>query len=120
MSRAEHAEALDHPAVTIEALDCADHDRFTWEGGDNITRISSRWSTIWDRTDFTVADADYASLYDGFSVFVLCWLEELLQGRRIRRVRCGPGSDLARWRITDQHRRRPVVRRTPAWLRAPA
>ncbi|GAC1400536.1 MAG: hypothetical protein NVSMB60_14150 [Mycobacterium sp.] len=76
ISRAEHAGALNHPAVTVEALDCAHHDRFTWEGGEDITRISSRWSTVWDRTDFTVADVDCASLYDGFSVFVLCWLED--------------------------------------------
>jgi acetyl-CoA acetyltransferase len=76
ISRADHAAALDHPAITVEALDCAHHDRFMWEGGEDITRISSRSSTIWDRTDFTVTDVDYASLYDGFSVFVLCWLED--------------------------------------------
>ena len=76
ISRAEHRVALDHPGVTVEALDCAHHDRFTWEGGEDITRISSRWSTIWDRTDFTVSAVDYASLYDGFSVFTLCWLED--------------------------------------------
>jgi acetyl-CoA acetyltransferase len=76
ISRVEHASALDHPAITVEALDCALHDRFMWEGGEDITRISSRWSTIWERTDFTVADVDVASLYDGFSVFVLCWLED--------------------------------------------
>jgi acetyl-CoA acetyltransferase len=76
ISRVEHAAALDHPSVTVEALDCAHHDRFMWEGGEDITRISSRWSKIWERTDYTVADVDYASLYDGFSVFVLCWLED--------------------------------------------
>jgi acetyl-CoA acetyltransferase len=76
ISRAEHVVGLDHPGVAVEALDCAHHDRFTWEGGDDITRISSRWSTIWERTDFDVADVDVASLYDGFSVFVLCWLED--------------------------------------------
>lgn len=76
ISRAEHVVGLDHPGVTVEALDCAHHDRFVWEGGQDITRISSRWSTIWERTDFNVADVDVASLYDGFSVFVLCWLED--------------------------------------------
>jgi acetyl-CoA acetyltransferase len=76
ISRAEHAGALDHPAVTVEAVDCAHHDRYMWEGGEDITRISSRWSKIWDRTDFTARDVDVASLYDGFSVFVLCWLED--------------------------------------------
>ena len=76
ISRAEHAVGLDHPGVIVEALDCAHHDRFMWEGGQDITRISSRWSTIWERTDFDVTDVDVASLYDGFSVFVLCWLED--------------------------------------------
>ncbi|WP_156688053.1 thiolase family protein [Mycobacterium sp. Marseille-P9652] len=76
ISRADHVAALDHPGVAVEALDCAHHDRFTWEGGEDITRISSRWSTIWERTDFTIDDVDVASLYDGFSVFVLCWLED--------------------------------------------
>jgi acetyl-CoA acetyltransferase len=76
ISRAEQAGALDHPAVTVEAVDCAHHDRFMWECGEDITRISSRSLTIWDRTDFTVDDVDVASLYDGFSVFVLCWLED--------------------------------------------
>ena len=48
VSCADHTSGLDHPAVTVEALDCADHDRFLWEAGEDITRISSRWSTIWD------------------------------------------------------------------------
>lgn len=76
VSRAEHASALDHPGVVVEALDCAHHDRFLFEGGQDIGRLNSRWSTIWDRTDFTPSDVDYASLYDGFSVFVLCFLED--------------------------------------------
>lgn len=77
ISRAEHTAGLGHPAVAVEALDCAHHDRFLWEGGQDVARISSRWlSTMWQRTDFTPADVDVASLYDGFSVFVLCWLED--------------------------------------------
>jgi acetyl-CoA acetyltransferase len=76
VSRAEHASALDHPGVVVEALDCAHHDRFLFEGGQDIGRLNSRWSTIWDRTDFSPTDVDYASLYDGFSVFVLCFLED--------------------------------------------
>ncbi|AEV70733.1 acetyl-CoA acetyltransferase [Mycolicibacterium rhodesiae NBB3] len=76
VSRAEHASALDHPGVVVEALDCAHHDRFLYEGGQDIGRLNSRWSTLWDRTDFGPSDVDYASLYDGFSVFVLCFLED--------------------------------------------
>lgn len=76
ISRAEHAQALDHPAVVVDALDCAHYDRFLWEGGADIARLNSRWSTIWDRTDFGPDDVDCACLYDGFSVFVLCFLED--------------------------------------------
>lgn len=77
ISRVEHATELDHPAVAVEAVDCAFAERFTWEAGHDITRISSQWSTgLWQRTDFTPADVDVASLYDGFSIFALCWLED--------------------------------------------
>lgn len=78
VSRVEHAANLDHPAVAVEAVDCSCQDRFTWEAGVDITRISSRWSTaLWDDTDFHPADVKVASLYDGFSIFALCWLEDL-------------------------------------------
>ncbi|TRW76749.1 thiolase family protein [Mycolicibacterium sp. 018/SC-01/001] len=76
ISRIEHVAAMDHPAVTVDAVDCAHRDRFLWEAGADITRISSRSMTLWERTDHTVDDVGYASLYDGFSVFVLCWLED--------------------------------------------
>lgn len=79
VSRAEHATALDHPAVRVEAVGCAHHDRFLWEYGADITRISSRWSTeaMWARTHLQPSDVDYAALYDGFSIFTHCWLEDL-------------------------------------------
>jgi len=78
VSRAEHATALDHAAVGVEALSCAHHDRFGWEYGQDITRISSRWSTdLWERTTLTPGDVDVAQCYDGFSIFTHCWLEDL-------------------------------------------
>ena len=78
ISRSEHAAALDHAAVEVESVSCAHHDRFAWDAGEDITRISSRWATdLWERTDHLPQDVDVASLYDGFSVFVLCWLEDL-------------------------------------------
>ena len=78
ISRADHAKALDHPAIVVEALDCAHNDRFAYEAGRDITRMSSAWSNaLWERTDFAPHDVDMASLYDGFSVFALCWLEDL-------------------------------------------
>jgi len=78
VSRREHAASLDHRAVHVEAVGCAHNDRFVWEYGDDITRISSRWSTeaMWARTDLRPADVDLAELYDGFSIFSHCWLED--------------------------------------------
>lgn len=78
VSRREHAADLDHVAVRVEASSCAHDDRYLWEAGDDVSRISSRWtSDLWDRTSLRPGDVDVASLYDGFSVFVLCWLEDL-------------------------------------------
>jgi acetyl-CoA acetyltransferase len=78
VSRREHAAALDHRAVQVEAVGCAHNDRFAWEYGDDITRISSRWSAdaMWARTDLRPEDVDLAELYDGFSIFSHCWLED--------------------------------------------
>jgi acetyl-CoA acetyltransferase len=78
VSRVEHAEALDHPAVEVIASSCAHHDRFAWDAGEDLTRISSRWAAeLWSRTDHVPSEVDVAALYDGFSVFTLCWLEDL-------------------------------------------
>jgi acetyl-CoA acetyltransferase len=33
--------------------------------------------TLWSKTDLTPKDMDFAQLYDGFSIHVLLWLEEL-------------------------------------------
>ena len=77
ISRVEHARALDHSAIGVADVSCAHNDRFIWEYGQDITRISSRWaSDIWDHTTLTPADVDLAELYDGFSIITHCWLED--------------------------------------------
>jgi acetyl-CoA acetyltransferase len=77
ISRVEHASALDHEAVGVAAISCRYDDRFAWEYGQDITRMSSRWaSDIWDHTTLTPADVDMAELYDGFSIITQCWLED--------------------------------------------
>ncbi len=77
ISRREHANALDHAAVGVEGVSCAHDDRFIWQYGQDITRISSRWATdVWDNTSLTAADVDVAQLYDGFSIITHCWLED--------------------------------------------
>src|SRR5512133_308930 len=50
--------------------------RSRWGPSTALTTIGSRGTAIWERPDYAVADVDYPSLYDGFSVFVLCWLED--------------------------------------------
>jgi acetyl-CoA acetyltransferase len=77
ISRVEHAPALDHEAIGVASVSCRHDDRFGWEYGQDITRISSRWaSDIWDFTTLTPADVDLAELYDGFSIITHCWLED--------------------------------------------
>lgn len=78
ISRRDHSSALDHPGVAVAATSSAHHDRFAWDAGEDITRISSRWAAdLWSRTELRPTDVDVAALYDGFSVFALCWLEDL-------------------------------------------
>ena len=78
ISRAERATDLDHPVIEVVSTSCAHRDRFAWDAGLDLARMSSRWtSDLWDRTDHVPSDVDVAALYDGFSVFVLCWLEDL-------------------------------------------
>jgi acetyl-CoA acetyltransferase len=77
ISRVEHASALDHAAIGVASVSCRHDDRFVWEYGRDITRISSRWaSDVWDHTTLTPADVDVAQLYDGFSIITHCWLED--------------------------------------------
>jgi acetyl-CoA acetyltransferase len=77
ISRVEHASALDHEAIGVASVSCRHDDRFVWEYGQDITRISSRWaSDVWDHTTLTPDDVDVAQLYDGFSIITHCWLED--------------------------------------------
>jgi acetyl-CoA acetyltransferase len=77
ISRVEHASALDHEAIGVASVGCRHDDRYTWEYGRDITRISSRSaSEVWEHTSLTPADVDVAELYDGFSIITHCWLED--------------------------------------------
>jgi acetyl-CoA acetyltransferase len=78
VSPRDHVPNLDHSPVCVESVSCTHADRFAWEAGEDITRISSRWThEVWDRTSLTPDDVDVVELYDGFSVFTHCWLEDL-------------------------------------------
>jgi hypothetical protein len=72
-------------------LDCAHYDRYLWKSGKDITRISSRWSSIWDRSDVTVAD--YASLYANRVIMTISqndWLAVELTMSPLSEDRIGP------------------------------
>lgn len=78
ISRVEHRSSLDHAAVEVVSSSSTHHVRFSWDAQEDITTFSSRCAAdLWDRTDCRPADVDVAALYDGFSLFALCWLEDL-------------------------------------------
>ena len=80
ISAANHANALPHPAVRINAVGGAVRDRaFTWEQRTDFptTTQFDAAEQLWARTDLTPADVDVAQVYDGFSFNALTWLEAL-------------------------------------------
>jgi acetyl-CoA acetyltransferase len=79
ISRAEHAAAIDHPAVGVEAVGTALRGRPSWDQFDDMTTMAARdaGAQLWTRTDLTPADVDVAELYDGFSFLTMVWLEAL-------------------------------------------
>jgi acetyl-CoA acetyltransferase len=78
VSAAEYAADAPAPAAHVHALGTARHDRPLWDqwtdaaGG---TRDAAR--QLWSRADLSPSDVDVAELYDGFSIMLLMWLEEL-------------------------------------------
>ena len=79
VSAAEHAPALDHPAVSVEAVGTALRGRPSWDQWEDLTTMAGRDAAahLWSRTSLTPADVDVAQLYDGFSWLTLMWLEAL-------------------------------------------
>jgi acetyl-CoA acetyltransferase len=65
--------------VFVEALALAAIDTTSWEYLENILEgaLVPCAKALWSRTDLRPSDVDCAQLYDGFSVFTLCWLEAL-------------------------------------------
>ena len=79
VSHRDHAAALPHPAVHVNAIGTALRGRPSWDQFDDLTTMPLRDSaaSLWERTDLRPADADFAQLYDGFSWLTLAWLEAL-------------------------------------------
>lgn len=79
VSRAEHAVALDHPAVGVDAVGTALRGRPSWDQFDDMTTMAARdaGASMWERTELKPTDVDTAQLYDGFSILAITWIEAL-------------------------------------------
>jgi acetyl-CoA acetyltransferase len=65
--------------VRIESICGPLHGKSTWDQQPDLTRFigEAAGERLWQRTDLTPADVDFAELYDGFSFLTLLWLEGL-------------------------------------------
>ncbi|MBA4022626.1 MAG: DitF protein [Gordonia sp.] len=79
LSRREETGGLAHTPITIEAAGSALYERHTWDQRTDFTTMASHdaAASMWDSTDLTPADVDFATLYDGFSYLCSQWIEAL-------------------------------------------
>jgi acetyl-CoA acetyltransferase len=65
--------------LVVDAVGTAVHGRPSFEQWEDLTTMAAHPAArhLWSRTTLTPADVDVASLYDGFSVLPLLWLEAL-------------------------------------------
>jgi acetyl-CoA acetyltransferase len=78
VSTADYAPDAPYVCAHVHALGTARHARPLWDQWEDSaggTRDAAR--QLWSRADVSPADVDVAELYDGFSIMLLTWLEEL-------------------------------------------
>jgi len=82
----ERARDLDQPVVLVDSYALSAIRDLNFEIMSDMvhTAPAQTAKSLWSRTDLTPADVDTAQLYDGFSIIVFQWLEEL--------GFCGPGE----------------------------
>jgi acetyl-CoA acetyltransferase len=78
ISHRDHHRDAD-AAVFIEALGAARPHTSSWAFWPDLGEMAAHRAAeqLWSRTTLCPTDVDVASLYDGFSIFVLLWLEAL-------------------------------------------
>ncbi|MCK9927548.1 thiolase family protein, partial [Frankia sp. Mgl5] len=78
VSHADHRRDVDRP-VFFEALGGGRPMTSSWEFWPDFDVMAATKAAeqLWSRTALRPADVDVAGLYDGFSIFVLLWLEAL-------------------------------------------
>jgi acetyl-CoA acetyltransferase len=78
VSRREHHADVDAP-VFFEAMGAARPYTSSWAFWPDLDEMAAHQAgaQLWSRTSLHPDDVDIASLYDGFSIFTLIWLEAL-------------------------------------------
>jgi acetyl-CoA acetyltransferase len=86
ISRSSVAQTLRRDALAIESMGGALYGSAYWDQYEDLTSMVARDAcrSMWARSGLTPQDVDVAELYDGFSIFVLMWLEAM--------GFCGPGE----------------------------
>ncbi|GAA4667154.1 thiolase family protein [Gordonia humi] len=79
VSRREEAAGLAHDPIAIESVGAALYERHSWDQRGDLTTMAAHdaAASMWDGTDLTPADVDFATLYDGFSYLCTQWIEAL-------------------------------------------
>ncbi|PYE16946.1 acetyl-CoA acetyltransferase [Williamsia limnetica] len=79
ISRRDAAKGLPRQPLTVESVGTGMFERATWDQRKDLTTMAAHdaSATLWNRTDMTVGDVDFAQLYDGFSFLTVQWLEAL-------------------------------------------
>lgn len=79
ISRRAAANGLPRQPLTVESVGTGMFERATWDQRKDLTTMAAHDAagTLWERTDMTVGDVDFAQLYDGFSFLTVQWLEAL-------------------------------------------
>jgi acetyl-CoA acetyltransferase len=77
LSPRDYAPDAASPCVGIEATAASRSGRAAWEQRPDMLTMQAHDASrrMWERTDLRPGDVDVAQLYDGFSIFVLLWLE---------------------------------------------
>src|SRR5687768_4561415 len=77
VSPREYGVDAPKPAIAIDAVSAARYGRAIWEQRDDMLTMAGHdaAASLWRRSSLRPSDVDVAQLYDGFSIFVLMWLE---------------------------------------------
>jgi acetyl-CoA acetyltransferase len=79
VSHVDTAADAPRPPVHINAVGTRLQGRVSWDQYADLTSMAAAGAAghLWSRTDLRPPDVDVASLYDGFSILTLVWLEAL-------------------------------------------